>query len=109
MRFEEIRVTDYAVQLPPETTAGMAVGAEIAPSHPAIIGARFLGTVLGLGVDRARAPALRDDQRRRGRQWRADGRLGLLAGRAGWACGQTNKRVEGFWSSGGPPGRRLAP
>src|SRR6266852_5098884 len=51
VRFEEIGVTDYAVELLPSPTTRMAVGADITVPDPAIIGARFRGTVLGMGVD----------------------------------------------------------
>src|SRR5512145_2736391 len=36
--FEKIAATDHTQQLPPGTAIGMAIGAEIAPAHPAAIG-----------------------------------------------------------------------
>jgi len=62
VRFEEIGVTDYAVELLPSPTTRMAVGADITVPDPAIIGARFRGTVLGMGVDRSRTSSLVSDQ-----------------------------------------------
>jgi hypothetical protein len=45
------------VELPPSPTPRLAVSADIPSSHPAVRGAGFLGTVLGLGVDGSRASA----------------------------------------------------
>jgi hypothetical protein len=48
---EKIVATGDAQQLPPGTTIGMAVGAEITPSDPAAIGTVRVGAAMGGGVD----------------------------------------------------------
>jgi hypothetical protein len=58
---EKIAATGNAQQLPPGTATRMAIGAEIAPSHPAAIGTVRVRTEMVRGVDRPPAPARRDD------------------------------------------------
>jgi hypothetical protein len=58
----------------------MAVRADIAMPDPAIIGARFLGTVMAMGFCRSGAPALGGDQERRCRWELVDVLLALLTG-----------------------------
>src|SRR5215475_9982245 len=99
MGFEKVRLAYDALQLPPGATAGMAVGAEIAPSYPVIIRAGLLGTVLLRGVDRSRASALSDEHRRWGQQGRVTVGLALLTGRAGRLFGQAGKGLGGFRES----------
>ena len=41
---EKIAVTGDAQQLPPGASIGMAIGAQIAPAHPAVIGTVRVGT-----------------------------------------------------------------
>ena len=80
VRFEAIRVTDHAVDLSPSSTTRMAVGANITVPDPAVIGARFRGTVLGLGVDCSRTSSLAGDQGRRGQRGLVKVLLILLTG-----------------------------
>jgi hypothetical protein len=47
----EIPVARHTLELPPRFTTGMAIGTDVAPSDPAIIGALAVGTELLLGVD----------------------------------------------------------
>jgi hypothetical protein len=58
--------TDHTQQLPPGTTAGMAIGAEIAPAHPAPIGTVRVRAEVRRGVDLAAAPPRGHDARGRG-------------------------------------------
>jgi len=58
----------------------MAIRADIAVPDPAIIGARFVGTAMALGVDRSRASSLGGEQGRRGKQGLVDVSLALLTG-----------------------------
>jgi hypothetical protein len=62
--FEKIATTDYTQQLPPGTATGMAIGTEIAPAHPAPIGAVRVRAEMGGGVDLAAASPLGYDARR---------------------------------------------
>src|SRR5262249_59647560 len=72
VRFEEIGVTDNPVELSPAPPTRMAVRTDIALPDPAIIGARFRGTVLVMGVDRSWPSPLGNEQGRRGRWWVVD-------------------------------------
>src|SRR5262249_20761889 len=45
-RLEKIATTDDTQRLPPGPTTGMAIGAEIAPSHPAAIGTIWVGAAM---------------------------------------------------------------
>jgi hypothetical protein len=58
----------------------MAVGADIALPDPAIIGARFVGTVMMMGVDRSWAASPGSPQRWRGQRGLVDMLLALLTG-----------------------------
>ena len=53
---QKIAATDDAQQLPPGTATGMAIGAEIAPAHPAAIGTVRVGAEMRGGVHLAAAP-----------------------------------------------------
>ena len=77
-RLEEIVTTDHTQQLPPGTASGMAIGAEIAPPHPAPIGTVRVRAEMVGGVDYTTAPARHDEawgaERRElagGERWRA--------------------------------------
>src|SRR5215510_8264594 len=105
--FKEIGVTDYAVELPPVSAARMAVGANIAVSDPAIIGARFVGTVLGMGIDCSRASSLAGAQGWRGNRWRVDMRRALLTGRTVRLFSQAGEGLGGLWWSCGPLSPRV--
>ena len=88
---EKVATTDHTQQLPPGTTIGMAIGAEIAPADPAPIGTVRVRAEMGGGVDLAAAPSRRHDAR-----WRSCGGLrarggGVLTGVAGRLCGEARK------------------
>ncbi len=63
VRLLEIAVTRHTLQLPPRFAAGMAVGAEVATTCPAVIRAILVGTELLLGVDGPLASSCERDQR----------------------------------------------
>ena len=77
---EKIATTDHTQQLPPGTATGMAIGAEIAPAHPAPIGTVRVRAEMRRGVDLTAAPSRQDDAR-----WRSGG--GVRAGGAGVLTG----------------------
>src|SRR5439155_383725 len=88
---QEIATTDHTQQLPPGTTIGMAIGAEIAPSRPSPIGTVRVRAEMAGGVDLAAAPSRRHDA-----WWRSCGGLrvrggGVLTGIAVWLCGEARK------------------
>ena len=60
---EKIAATDDTQQLPPGTATGMAIGAEIAPAHPAPIGTVRVRAEMRGGVDLAAAPPRGHDAR----------------------------------------------
>jgi len=63
---EKRAVTGDAQQLPPGASIGMAVGAEIAPAHPAPIGTVWVGAEMRGGVHLAAAPPCGHDAGWRG-------------------------------------------
>src|SRR5215470_2091984 len=66
MGFKKVGVTGNALELAPGATTRMAVRTEIALPGPAIVGTRFLWTVMAGGVpDHSWTPALGNEQRRR--------------------------------------------
>jgi hypothetical protein len=99
VRFEEIGVTDYAVELAPGPSTRMAVRPDIALPDPAVIGARGRGTVLAMVVDRSRPSFLVSEQGRRGKRWLVKGLLTLLTGCAGGLLGQASKGLGRRWRS----------
>src|SRR2546425_11358797 len=91
-RLEKIVTTDHTQQLPPGTTIGMAIGAEIAPADPAPRGTVRVRAEVPRGVDLAAAPP-------RGHEawWRSCGGLqagggGVLTGVAVRLLGASRKR-----------------
>src|SRR5262249_36337327 len=48
---QDAAATGDAEQLPPGTTVGMAIGAEIAPAHPTPVRTVRIGTEMGRGID----------------------------------------------------------
>ena len=62
-RLQKVRLTHDAVELSPGPTPWMAVRSEIALPGPAIISARFVGTVMMMGVNRSWAASPRSTQR----------------------------------------------
>src|SRR2546430_15611630 len=63
---EKVAVTGDAQQLPPGTTIGMAMSAEIPPAHPAPRGTVRVRAKMRRGVHLAAAPPRGHDARRRG-------------------------------------------
>src|SRR5215471_14062181 len=53
---EKVTTTDHTQQLPPGTPIGMAIGAEIAPAHPAAIETVRVRAEVRRGVHLAAAP-----------------------------------------------------
>src|SRR4029434_2800952 len=56
MGFEEVALAGRAMQLPPGTTAGMAIRADVAETRPATIATIGVGTKMARGVDLTAAP-----------------------------------------------------
>jgi hypothetical protein len=97
MRLKEIALTATAIELTPQATAGVAIGADIAPSGPAAIGAVGLRTEMLGGGDVAPAASRRGDLGGRGGRGRKHGRLyGLLTGLAVGLAGETGKGLRFF-------------
>src|SRR5215467_9611843 len=63
---QKVAATDDAQQLPPGTPIGMAIGAEIAPAHPAPIGTVRVRAKVCRGIHLAAAPPRGHHARRRG-------------------------------------------
>src|SRR5262249_29791385 len=83
---EKIATTDHTQQLPPGTAIGMAIGAEIAPSHPTPICTVGVGAEMGGGVHLASPPPRGRDARwwGAGCLWaEVAGVLAVVAGRLG--------------------------
>src|SRR5262249_8077302 len=103
MGLQKVRVTGDTVELSPGSAPRMAIGADIALPDPTIIEAHGLGTILGMGVDRPRTPALARDQRRRRRRGPGAGLLGLLPRLGGGGVWAVRPKVCGlsprFWSA----------
>jgi hypothetical protein len=110
---EKIAATGDTQQLPPGTATRMAIGAEIAPAHPAPIGTVWVGAEMSGGVDLASASPRGHDAR-----WRGVGclRVGVAGVRTGvavrplretgkgcaltaalwyWGCGLRCRRAHG--------------
>src|SRR5262249_46756066 len=81
---------------PPSPTPWMAVRPEITLPDPAIIGARFIGTVRVMGVNRSRASARGCNLRWGGQRGLVAGLLALLTGLAVGLFGQASKRLRDF-------------
>src|SRR6266851_9126399 len=89
---QKVATTDHTQQLPPGTATRMAIGAEIAPAHPAPRGTVRVRAEVRRGVDLAAAPP-RGHQAR----WRSCGGLwagggGVLTGVAVRLLGESHKR-----------------
>src|SRR2546425_11796760 len=73
MGFEKVASAGGAVELPPGATAGMAVGLQIPPACPTIIGTACMRTEMTLSIHLTRASACGD-----GQWWRSSRRsLGM--------------------------------
>jgi hypothetical protein len=92
----EIALTPKTLELPPRATPGMAIGAEIAPPDPAVIGTVRIRTEMGRSVHLAAAPAPGDQAG----WWSREGlmaRLGGLCTRVTrGSMGEASKRFWGF-------------
>src|SRR5712691_2089138 len=53
---EKVATTDHTQQLPPGTATGMAIGADIPPSDPALVPTVWIRAEMGGGVDPAPSP-----------------------------------------------------
>ncbi|HEY5868779.1 MAG TPA: hypothetical protein VI542_25000 [Candidatus Tectomicrobia bacterium] len=78
---EKIATTHDTQQLPPGTTTGMAIGAEIAPAHPVLVPTVRIRAEMGGGIDLASSPPRGHDA------WWSCG--GLRAGAV--ACSQVSQ------------------
>jgi hypothetical protein len=101
MGFQKVLLAAQTLELPPATAVGIAMGSQIAPSHPAIIDAARLGTELPRGVHVA-WPSLRGGKQR-GRKREGLGRCRhlLTDGTRGFV-GEARKRR----GVSGVPGKR---
>src|SRR5262249_1963738 len=81
VRLQKIPLTGTAVQLAPGSPAGMPVGTDIAPVHPAPIVTGGMGAEMLRGVHLARASPARGDPWRGGWWWGLWGLGHLLTGR----------------------------
>src|SRR5256884_3105672 len=93
----EIATTARAMQLAPQSTAGMTVGRDIAQAEPATIRTGGTGTEMLRGIHLARPSPRGHDA-----GWGATGRLGcvrvgLLTGGTGGLAGEARKRL---WVAG---------
>jgi hypothetical protein len=93
MHFEKIGPAGHTLQLPPPSTAGMTVGADIATPDPPVIVTTWTGAELVLSIYLSRASPYGDNRQRGSR-----GSLGLLlypvlAGGTGWLIGKPWKRL----------------
>src|SRR5215470_9042894 len=68
VRLQKVSFTSATVQLSPQATAGMAVGAEVAQPQPAAIGTARMGAKMPRGIDGTRASVGR--RHRIGSPWR---------------------------------------
>jgi hypothetical protein len=100
-------VTGDTVELSPGSAPRMPIGSDVTLPDPAVIGTRFCGTVLKMGGNRSRTPALGDDPGRRCRRRRGDVLLILLTGLAVGLMGQAGKKLVGLWHAFGLLNRRV--
>src|SRR5262245_6157147 len=92
---QKIAVTGDAQQLPPGTTVGMAIGAEIAPDHPGPIRTGRIGAEMVRSIDLTAASARHDDARGWGGRGVWVRSTGVLTGVAVRLGGEALKRCEG--------------
>src|SRR5215471_4163103 len=93
VRLQKIALARRAVELPPGTTVGMAIGAEVAPVHPAPIVAGGIRAEMLRGVHLARPSPRGHDT-----EWRATGQLGdvLVGLLTGGTWGLAGQPCKGF-------------
>src|SRR5215510_16280355 len=101
---EKIAATGNTPQLPPGTAIRMAIGAEIAPAHPAAIGTVWVWAEVRRGIHLAAAPSRGHDARGRacGGLWARVGamRTGVAVRLGGEPCkgfGRTLTRAPWGW------------
>src|SRR6266849_10982049 len=94
---QKVPVTGGAVQLAPGAAAGMPVGTEIAPAHPAPIGAVWMRAEMPRGVHLARASSCGGHA-----GWWCAGGLRVRRGclRTGLAVGLVREARKGFGARG---------
>src|SRR5262245_25118546 len=105
VRLKKIRTACHAVQLPPGSTAGMAVGSEVAQSRPPMIVTARMRAELVLGVHLAWASPRGTGRRWRSRRWLRAGVDGVLTGGTERLLGQADKGLRVLGASRGPCGR----
>jgi len=88
---QKVAATGDAEQLPPGAPIGMAIGAEIAPAHPAPVRTVRMGTAMGRGIDLTGASSRHHHTRWRRRRGLWSGSAGLLTGVAVGRVGETGK------------------
>src|SRR5215471_16007424 len=91
---EKVTTTDHTQQLPPGTAIGVAIGAEIAPAHPAPIGTVRVRAEVHRGVDLAVAPPCGYEARGWGFRGLWAGSGDVLTGVAVWLAGEARKRFR---------------
>src|SRR6266436_106682 len=97
MGFEHIVTAGTTVELPPGSTAGMAIGAQVAQTRPAPVGTIGIGAEVAPRLDLTRASPCRDDAG----WWETRGHLdrlrhALLTGGTQGLVGETRKGL-GWW------------
>src|SRR5262249_33111059 len=88
---QKVPVPGGAVQLAPGSAAGMPVGTEIAPAHPAPIGAVWIRAEMARGVDLTAASPCGDEARWRGTGCWGTGLNSLCTGVAVGLMGESGK------------------
>src|SRR5215510_15120799 len=58
---QEVTATGQAEKLPPGTAMGMAIGTQVAPSHPTPVRTVRVGTEMGSGIDQTAASPCPDE------------------------------------------------
>src|SRR5215510_8911203 len=102
---QKIATADHAHQLSPGTATGMAIGAEIAPAHPAPIGTVWIRAEMGGGVHLASSSPCGHDTWWRGVGCLWAGIARVCTGLARRLCGEAHKgfaltRALGPWGYG---------
>src|SRR5262245_32310969 len=107
VRLQKVGLTHDALELSPGSTPWMAISADITVPNPAIISARFVGTVTMTGVDRSWASARGRTQRWGGQRGLVAGLLALLTGLVAGLLGHASKRLRDCGRSYGPLRERM--
>ena len=88
---QEAAAAGDAEQLPPGAATRMAIGAEMAPAHPASVRTVCIGTEMGRGIDLTRASSRHHHVRWRSAWGLWAGGIGVRTGVAGRLCGEARK------------------